>query len=241
MRKNDVSSVQDKLDVLINESALVRSKSILEKLEGRDQWYYLSYPEIIRHFQDSRKLQSKKDQMLRIACVASWIPAVLKSNLDSAHIERIQYFEELYASSTLWEIGTESYLGGIKKPGLEKYHGVRIFQVLNDNHPYLLKDYLEPVAALLNSSERWENTISTTSKYLHFMLPNLFPILDKKIGRTLFEREVIDDGDYHNYIFALQELLPQKRFLLEQSKETGVSPLRLVDNILFNVPIVRYD
>jgi hypothetical protein len=222
---------------LLNESALKRLDEVLSNLEGRDKWYQLSYPSIIQHFQKTKGDLSIPSNVLRISCVSSWIPAVLKSNIEIETLKRISYFEDLYKNSKLWEIGTESYLGGIYKPGLEKYHGMRIFAVQSDNSPYLLKDYLEPVARLLNSSDRWQTTISTSSKYLHFMLPNLFPIFDKTLCNRLFRKEAIDDVTYSVYIFALQDVLVKKKFILEYAAERNISPLRVIDNILFHIPI----
>lgn len=240
MKDTELSGIDERLDVLINEHALERLDDILPNLTDRELWYQVSYPQILQHFRDSKGSSDPKAHVLRIACVSSWIPAALKSNLDPNAIERIQYFEKLYENSTLWEIGSESYLGGIHQKGIEKYHGFRIFQVQSDHRPYLMKDYLEPVTFLLNSSNRWKNTVGTTSKYLHFMLPNLFPILDSNIAKILFDTELVDDVRYSIYTFALQDIIPRKKFVLKYANEKGLSPLKVIDNILFHVPIVFY-
>jgi hypothetical protein len=235
--KDDIANVDERLDVLINESALIKLENIIANLNGKEKWYQISYPSIIRYFYETRGKTSINEAVLRIACVSSWIPAILKSDFHEESIKKIAYFENLYSNCNLWEIGSESYLGGMHQKGLGKYHGSRIFPIQSDNCPYLLKDYLEPIANILNSSDRWENTISTTSKYLHFMLPDLFPIFDKNVCKILFDSEINNEIKYSRYIFALQDVLNRKTFVLNYAKDHNISPLKVIDNILFHVEI----
>lgn len=72
--------------------------------------------------------------------------------------------------------------------------------------PYTINNLVEAADQILNSGGRWNYTIPTTSKLLHFMCPALFPIYDSNINKMMFGGQV-NCEKYHAYIFGLQQFL----------------------------------
>jgi len=79
--------------------------------------------------------------------------------------------------------------------------------------------------------------LPTTTKLLHFMLPELFPIFDSNVCKALYGNDRVEDyNKYHAYIFALLDFLeyePEAGVLFRAAQDTKLPLLRVVDLVLF--------
>ena len=67
------------------------------------------------------------------------------------------------------------------------------------------------------------------------MFPELFPIFDTKVCQMLFGNKHYSYNKYCAYIFALQDFLRNNSEIINIALENEMSPLRLVDLILFSI------
>jgi len=198
------------------------------------QWYLYSYPVFIGLFSQTAKDNQRSAWVQRIACVFSWIARIPTPNLDETVLETLTKIANTYQKEKLWQIGTESFLGGQGNQDRLRHHGERMFGADIAKTPAVLRDYLEPANKLLNNSDHWEKNLPTTTKLLHFMCPYLFPILDNRITKVLSIGKIPSYVNYHAYTFALQGFLVESKTMIAELEASGVNPLRLIDVILLN-------
>lgn len=115
------------------------------------------------------------------ALLSSWLPSIPNPTLDNQAIEEMVFLEGVFYLAILENVGIESFLGAMNT----KHHGEMIFDT-KDRPPVLIKTFLEYADRITNISGRWEGILSTTTKLLHFMCPQLFPIFDEKISKIVF-------------------------------------------------------
>lgn len=204
--------------------------------DDRGYWYSRSYPVFLKRFTESRvNNKSESAWIERTAYVFSWIPRIPVVRLDEKAIRALADLENTFYSSKLWEIGTEAYLGGVNDPLRGMHHGERIFGTGLGN-PVLINDFVQLANSILNYGEVRFN-FPTTTKLLHFMFPDLFPIFDSNVCQALYGNDRVEDyNKYHAYIFSLQNFLenePVAEAIFRAAQETKLPVLRVVDLVLF--------
>lgn len=228
-----------RLNKLLSEENIIKSISIYEqRLQNfvknntdKTAWYSVSYPMILKRYQETRGSSNLGAWIERVALLSSWLPSIPNPDLNKKAIEEMVFLESIFHDVRLEEVGVESFLGAVNTI----YHGEMIFDT-EDRPPVLLKTFLENADKITNLSGRWEDTLSTTTKLLHFMCPHLFPIFDRKVCQVLFG-EKQKYARYHCYIFALREFLQtadEFELIYRISLEKDVPAIRVVDYILFN-------
>ena len=106
--------------------------------QDKSHWYAISYPVIVKLFEETRFCQTESDWIKRLAMIGSWLPTIINSNLSTEAIEDIQWLEEHFHHVKLEEVGTESYLGNAGTID----HGQRIFSTAS-LPPVLIKDFVK--------------------------------------------------------------------------------------------------
>lgn len=205
--------------------------------DDRGYWYSKSYPVFLKRFDETRSNNKSESAWIeRTACVFSWIPRIPVVRLDENALFDLAELENLLSTSKLWEIGTESYLGGLNDPIMGIHHGERIFGTGAGNLPVLIKEFVKLANSILNYGEERCN-FPTTTKLLHFMFPNLFPIFDSNVCQALYGNARVEEyNKYHAYIFSLQDFLrdePVTEAIFRVAQETKLPVLRVVDLVLF--------
>jgi len=108
--------------------SLVTAEQAPKDKDDRSYWYNKSYPVFLRRFAET--LTDNLDESTwveRTAYVFSWIPRIPVVRLNKEAIHGLADLENMFHSSKLWDIGTESYLGGLNDPVMGIHHGERIF------------------------------------------------------------------------------------------------------------------
>ncbi|SDT09499.1 hypothetical protein SAMN05444162_3069 [Paenibacillaceae bacterium GAS479] len=92
--------------------------------DDRSYWYNKSYSVFLRRFSETRPYNLEEEVWIeRTAHVFSWIPRIPVVRLDKRAICDLAELEKQFQFSKLWEIGNESYLGGLNDPVIGKHHG----------------------------------------------------------------------------------------------------------------------
>lgn len=195
----------------------------------------MSYPVIVKIYEETRSNQTETDWIKRLAMAGSWLPTIINPTLSVEAINELEWLEEHFHQVKLEEIGEESYLGSV---GTDD-HGQRIFSTLNNLPPVLIKDFVKATHRITSTRDRFDGNLSTTTKVLHFMHPHLFPIYDMKIHKLLF-KGTQSHSKYHRYIFTLRQWLEDHKesilpVLQEVATQHEVSVIRVVDHTLFNL------
>lgn len=229
---NEILTVEN-----INQSISNYHKKVNEPVKDntdKTKWYYLSYPRILQRYKETSGLINQESWVERVALLSSWLPSIVNPALDMQAIDDMVFLERIFSDLKLEEIGVESYLGAVDT----KYHGEMIFDTSSGKPPVLLKTFIENAGNITNISGRWEGTLSTTTKLLHFMFPHLFPIFDRRINEALFGG-LQNYAKYHTYTFQLRELLQTNnestKLIASIAEEMNISQIRVVDIVLFNI------
>lgn len=202
--------------------------------QDKSHWYTISYPVIVKLFEETRYEQTESDWIKRLAMIGSWLPTIINPNLSAEAIDDLQWLEEHFHLVELEEVGVESYLGNVGTVD----HGQRIFSTIQ-LPPVLINDFVKATHRITSTTDNFDSNLSTTTKILHFMHPHLFPIYDMKIHNQLFKGKQ-SYSKYHIYIFALREWLEDHKesilpLLQEIAARHEVSVIRVVDHTLFNL------
>lgn len=197
-------------------------------------WYNKSYIEFLRRFAETKSNNDKESVWIeRTAYVYSWIAKIPVARLDKQAIKNMAELENCFSSSKLWEIGNASYLGGLNDPIRAIHHGEKIFG--DHMPPVVIKDFLKDANSILNYGNSNLN-LPTSTKLLHFLFPDLFPIFDSKVCKTLYGNGTSTNYiKYHAYVFALQDFLkkPEAQELFKLVEKTELPILRVIDIVLF--------
>lgn len=227
----------------LTEENLLNAKEVFENnvsthsttYQDKSHWYAISYPVIVKLYEETRFKQTETDWIKRLAMVGSWLPTIINPSLSTEVIEDLEWLEGHFHHVKLEEIGEESYLGNV---GTDD-HGQRIFSTLNNLPPVLIKDFVKATNRITSTRDCFDGNLSTTTKILHFMHPHLFPIYDMKIHKLLFDGTQTYSR-YHTYIFALRQWLEDHKestlpLLQEIAAQHEVSVIRVVDHTFFNL------
>jgi hypothetical protein len=127
---------------------------------------------------------------------------VLNNRAHQANIKRLSELELTFHGAQFLTIGKTAYLGS-------QYHGETIFPSYKGYYDTAIRELLIPAGYLLHKVPKINTQLSSTTKLLHFMLPNLFPIFDTKVCKQLFGTTHQTYEKYHAYVFELQQFLEQ--------------------------------
>jgi hypothetical protein len=207
----------------------------LSKL-NEPHWYKYSYKTFIKRFKDTSGEISLETWTERVALIYSWLPRIPLSSFTLethdliALTSKLTELESIYYDAELALIGRTAYLGS-------DFHGENIFPSYKGHYDLSIREFLEPAGKLLHGKINIDTQLSSTTKLLHFMCPHLFPIFDTKVCKQLFGTTHQTYGKYHEYLFSLQEFLREEemgQYIINIAREKNLSPLYIVDLVLFN-------
>lgn len=196
-------------------------------------WYKL----FLEKFQATRGSNHVDTWIERVALMYSTLPTIpprVFSSNDKELQEQMNILTELesyYFEAQLETIGKTSYLGSDPD-----FHREIIFPSYNGSLDSSIRHFLYPAGKIIHQDPNFDSQLSSTTKLLHFMCPNLFPIFDRKVCKKLFGSEYQSYKRYHQYVFLLQSFLQETyegRYICEQASKMSVSPLYIVDLVLF--------
>jgi len=225
---------------------LLTSEVIEERItifKGDSYWYKHSYRVFTERFATTRGKSTLEAWIERTALIYSWLPRI---PLQSFHLkpaelqETIKKLTEL--ESHFWEaelstIGKTAYLGN-------EYHGESISPSYKGFYDVGIREFLELGSQLLHGKVNLDTQLSSTTKLLHFMCPQLFPIFDMKICNRIFSSNYQTYTRYTQYVFSLQKYLEEgteAHLIKKYGNELGVSALYIIDLILFNTQVEAKD
>lgn len=232
------SDVKEKLNNEVTEAriddALSRMSNPDPSDEPRRKWYRASYPRFLEVFQRTAHTADPQAWVERIACVFSWIGSIPTPRLEPEFLEALVDLERRFSTATLWEIGIAR--DKTERGGASEVHAsdVLLHEPEGSKNAVPFSDFLRPANKLLNGSDRWEQTTSTSSKLMHFMFPSLFPILDGNVATRLGLGTPPNANGYCVYLMGLRELLQENTGILERCRAQNRHPLRVIDQILFD-------
>ncbi|MEK5645853.1 hypothetical protein BK138_32225 [Paenibacillus rhizosphaerae] len=249
MKKNPYDQALASLKEILTHDRISNSHIFYDQKTPKDKddrgyWYSKSYPVFLKRFTETRSNNHDLSAWVeRTAYVFSWIPRIPVVRLDENSIRALAELEGIFQSCRLWEIGTESYLGGLNDPINGIHHGERIFGTGFGRPPLLIKELIQLANSVLNFGENRLN-LPTTTKLLHFMFPELLPIFDKNVCKALYGNSLVEDYyKYHAYIFSLQDYLenePEAQVIFDIARSTKMPVLRIVDQLLFQQGINEF-
>lgn len=189
-----------------------------------DAWYAVSYQPILALFAQTRSVDAAAPAAVeaawaqRKAMVSSWLRGIPKTGIDSAAAKRLLDFERKLANATL----ADDVFPDI---GLAPGEGDPVFP---------LRHLLGEANRVLNRSASVR--LASSTKLLHFMLPELVPIIDTNVSQNLFDKKEPTVAQYLEYVRLLRAYLREgehRHEILKLAAERGVSPVRLVDTFVF--------
>jgi len=226
-------------DYLENKVTKDRLQESLEALENKQPtnersdksyWYANSYKPFIEYYKNNNRSKDINTWAIKVSMVYSWIASIPPANFSV--IEELVSLQEVYGEVKLWEVGVKSYIVKQGDTHRSQHNGEDIFCV--NGEVALIRDFLEPVNTLLNNSQNWATTISTTSKLLHFTYPDLFPIFDKVVCVNVFGSEIRNYNRYYSYIWGIRNFIKENKWIVDLGDSSGYSPLKLIDLVIFN-------
>lgn len=225
-QKLTIANIEKALEIL-------NSKKKQKFVKGdKNYWYFLSYPVILRRFSETKDIDLHEKWVERIALIFSWIPGIPYGGFNEEAIRKLFLLEQNYYDVKLESTSVTKYEDSVKKK-----QGELTFRIDGKPKMETLDIYIKAADGLLNFGGRWNFTLATTTKLLHFMCPSLFPIYDSNINAIIFGGQP-SYSKYYGYIFALQRYLQKSEtrpILEELARRECVSLVRLVDLILFNL------
>ncbi|WP_066320492.1 hypothetical protein [Bacillus sp. FJAT-29814] len=223
-----------KLDELMTRKVI---KAQISRFDNSPYWYKVSYKPFIGKFDETRGNSSIDAWAERVACIYSWLPKIplksfkLEQNFLQETLNILTELESIYYDAELETIGTTSYHG-------YKYHGETIFPSYKGYYDTSIREFLQPSGFLLHQEPNLDTQLSSTTKLLHFMCPNLFPIFDTKVCKQLFNTTRKTFERYHAYVFGLQKFLQEGEsapYINTIANQMDLSPLYIIDFVIFNM------
>ncbi|WP_456276766.1 hypothetical protein [Bacillus sp. AK128] len=227
--------------VVLNKLNEILTYDVIEKqietLQNSNYWYKNSYRPIVKRFNETRGASDIDVWAERVALVYSWLPKIPRSSFasDLTEIQEIinilTEIEQNFYDAELSSIDRTAYQG-------YEYQGETAFCTYNGYYDMGLRDFLIPAGKLLHGTERLDTQLSSTTKLLHFMCPNLFPIFDTKVCKQIYGPTSKQTySKYHAYVFGLKEFFENNEVGLQLnrfSEKMKVPALYIVDLVLFN-------
>ncbi|WP_339323488.1 hypothetical protein [Paenibacillus sp. FSL W8-0194] len=116
----------------------------------RGFWYSKSYPVILHRYNETRPFNESEEAWIeQTAFVFAWIARIPVVRLDRESILQLADLENLFHTSKLWEVGTESYLGGLNDLIIGMHHGERILGAAFGRSPVLIKQFVQHANAII--------------------------------------------------------------------------------------------
>ncbi|MEH7388026.1 hypothetical protein V7147_21905 [Bacillus sp. JJ1521] len=207
----------------------------IEILQNSNYWYKYSYRPLIKRFNETRGASDIDVWTERVALVYSWLPRIPWSSFASELvgiqeiINKLTEIERYFYDAELSSIERTTYQGF-------EYQGEASFYSYKGYYDMGLRDFLIPTGRLLHGLERLDTQLSSTTKLLHFMCPNLFP--NSKVCKQVFGSTPKQTySKYHAYVFGLKEFFENNEVVSQincLSEKMEVSALYIVDLVLFN-------
>lgn len=209
----------------------------INNFNENNYWYKSTYKLFLEKFQATRGSNHVNAWIERVALIYSWLPTIplnaftLNNKELQEQINILTELENYYFEAQLETIGKTSYLGSDPD-----FHGEIIFPSYNGSLDSSIRHFLYPAGKILHQDPNFDSQLSSITKLLHFMCPNLFPIFDRKVCKKLFGSEHQSYKRYHQYVFLLHSFLQETdegKYICEQASKINVSPLYIVDLVLF--------
>ncbi len=223
--------------------------------DKRKPWYFSSYTYYLReveHFlnESNGKLSNERKEaflIMMVSFVGSWVASIPKAALwdGDNNCSVISHLLSLRGIS-ITEIDPSLVTSG------KRVKSFSIKRCTKEHQESIVLDaYLESINILLNGkhSKAKRANLATVSKFLHFSHPDLFPVLDENINKTVFSHHIPDLytknspqlAAYAVYIAAIKQLLIDTKSCGHLTifrdalavRGMNVGYLRAVDLILF--------
>ena len=195
------------------------------------RFYDFTYPVYIEEFAKLNGDASIRSWAKRVGMVYSWIPGISNSAFRF-HDDLDQVAEDAEAMTKL----AERFKGKkLEDSQITIGDSKGDFQLtLDDGQKVDLKNEVQPVVGRLMHGKVSEHTqIATNSKMLHFIAPELFPIMDKNICERVFHKGNPRLYDYMDYMALVKSFLEDET-LSSLHNNMPVSKLYIIDGVLFN-------
>jgi len=233
--KRERKAVIDTISSLVTQDTIASAHRLISRPETssneRMRWYLCSYPVFARLFSQSQQPISVEAWIQRVACVFSWIARIPTPSLDESVIRTLDEIESRYKNEKLWSTDIPPLV--LRR---DKDQDNLLYTERNGdnsaNARIELERILKPANTLLNGSGHWDKNLATTTKLLHFMSPNLFPIMDKRIANILEIGKMPNLNNYSCYFLSLRAFLVESKNALTWLVSTGENPLRIIDLIM---------
>ena len=195
------------------------------------RFYDLTYPVYIEEFAKVKEDFSIRLWAKRIGMVYSWIPGISNSAF-CFHDDLDQVAEDAEAMTKL----AERFRGKkLEDSQITIGDSKGDFQLILDNGETVdLKNEVQTVVGrLMHGKVSGHTQIATNSKMLHFIAPELFPIMDKNICEGVFHKGNPRLHDYMDYMALVKSFLADET-LNSLHNNMPVSKLYIIDGVLFN-------
>lgn len=173
----DEARVFLKLDELLTQKVIDQR---IEVFTTMNYWYKHSYPVFKKRFDKTREMESAEAWVERTTLIYSWLPTIplnsfvlREDKLDEAK-KRLTELESVFFDADLSTIGKSIYSTRL---GREE----SIFPSYKSHPALAIRDFLKPASELIHIAFNQNTQLSSTTKLLHFMCPELFPIFDRKV------------------------------------------------------------
>lgn len=200
-------------------------RGLTDYILDRDIWYGLSYPYFIERFRETREHnQSEEVWIERITYVYPLLARIPVKKLETNTYKKLAILERQYYQCSIFDFKTYIDHMSDKPENMKRLKEwvLFLFNLANEMIQYGSGHYNFP----------------TTSRLLHFMFPDLFPVFDQKICRVLYGNDQVDDlSKYITYLLAIQKYLSSGAFhqiIMQEARAMNVSPLRIIDLKLMN-------
>lgn len=180
--------------------------------DDKSYWYAQSYPVILSVFKDThKKLEKRETWVCRIACMYSWLATIPAPDIDMNHVinavKKIEEGDDYY----------DKNLRNIKEDTMSLDEA--------------LKSHYTVVNKLLNHGSKGTNNLASVSKFLHFMVPEVFPIYDKKVAEKV-GYDIACFSGYVDYVQEMRAYLNSDFFVPDI--QFAATPVRLIEWSLFD-------
>lgn len=217
MARNDDRAITDKVIKWLPRTTEAWHTLTRARIESpRAELYRLSYEGICRVFHRDGQDPGKEEWALRFVCLSGWLGTVLQPTLEDGRIKTANRVLAGFRGKRLWRLDKEEQLLDSK---------------------WLGRKVLAPIAALLSRS-KYGPPISSISKLLHFACPEVFPILDHMIAKTVFglsSKSPISPRMYCRWMAVVRAAINENPGIFAASKSLGMSPIRLVEWAVFTI------
>jgi hypothetical protein len=189
----------------------------------------------LKRFKETREIQLDQKWTERIAWVYSWISSIPAGGLDIDAMNDLSNLEQEYAFVNYEDTYIEIYQGST----FPEFHGDLVLSTRHNNKPFRISDFIRLADRIIHVNGNWNGTLSTTSKMLHFIFPEIFPIYDNKIHKIIFNSGLKNMSHYGMYILGLRELLQHSRIVdyidlqLLAPHDHRFSGMRMIEMLLF--------